>query len=46
MQTIQSGYRGLSLLFDLNWDRLLYLGAIGAALMMSAYLGSLQASAM
>ena len=26
MQTIQTGYRGLRLLVDLNWDRGLYLG--------------------
>ncbi|SPJ29740.1 hypothetical protein TRM7615_03262 [Falsiruegeria mediterranea M17] len=41
MQTLQHSYRGLSLLFELNWDRLLYLGTIGFALMLGAYLGSL-----
>ncbi|MGB7241986.1 MAG: hypothetical protein WBC93_07870 [Sulfitobacter sp.] len=41
MQSIQSGYRGLSLLLDLNWDLALYLGAITMALMAGAYLGSL-----
>jgi hypothetical protein len=25
MQTIKTSYRGLSLLMDLNWDRVLYL---------------------
>lgn len=41
MQTLQTGYRGLTLLFDLNWDRLLYAGTIVAALFLGAYLGSL-----
>lgn len=41
MQTIQSGYRSLSLLFTINWDRLLYIGAIIAALYLGAFLGSL-----
>jgi len=41
MQTIQAGYKGLSLLFDLNWDRLLYVATIGAALLAGAYVGSL-----
>ena len=41
MHTIESGYRGLSLLVDLNWDRLLYLATIAAALGAGAYIGSL-----
>ena len=41
MQTITAGYRGFSLLVNLNWDRLLYLGTICAALSAGAYLGSL-----
>ena len=41
MQTIQTGYRGLTLLFDLNWDRLLYVGTIAGALFLGAYVGSL-----
>lgn len=41
MQTIQTGYRGLTLLFDLNWDRLLYVGTIAVALLVGAYVGSL-----
>lgn len=41
MQLIQSGTRGLGLLVDLNWDRLLYLGAILAALGAGTLLGSL-----
>ena len=41
MHTIESSYRGLSLLVDLNWDRLLYLATIAAALGAGAYIGSL-----
>ncbi len=41
MQLITGGYRGLALLFNLNWDRFLYLGAIFAALLAAAYVGSL-----
>lgn len=41
MQTIQSGYRGLSLLMTLNSDRLLYAATLAAALGAGAWLGSL-----
>ena len=41
MQTIQAGYRGVSLLFSINWDRLLYVSTIVFALFFGAYLGSL-----
>jgi hypothetical protein len=41
MQTLQKGYRGLSLLVDLNWDRILYLAALLGALMIGAYIGGL-----
>ena len=41
MQHIVQGYRGLSLLFDLNWDRIMYLATISIALMLGAYIGSL-----
>ncbi|WP_306154385.1 hypothetical protein [Roseovarius sp. MMSF_3281] len=41
MQHIVQGYRGVSLLVDLNWDRLLYLATIFAALMAGAFIGSL-----
>jgi len=41
MQTIQAGYRGFSLLVSLNWDRILYIGTIGGALLLGAWLGSL-----
>jgi len=33
MQHIVSGYRGLSVLFDLNWDRLIYVATIVVALL-------------
>jgi hypothetical protein len=39
MQTIERGYRGLSLLMMLNWDRALHVTAIGAALIAGAWLG-------
>ena len=39
MQTIFHGYRGLSLLVDINWDRLLYLGTLAAALGCGALIG-------
>ncbi len=41
MQTLQTSYRGLTLLFDLNWDRLLYFVTIAVALMLGAFVGSL-----
>ncbi|MFK7835594.1 MAG: hypothetical protein AB8B60_05190 [Sulfitobacter sp.] len=41
MQAIQSSYRGLSLLMDLNWDRALYVGTIALALAAGAFIGSL-----
>ena len=41
MQHIVSGYRGLSLLFNLNWDRMIYLATILLALMLGAFVGSL-----
>lgn len=40
MQHIVQGYRGLSLLFNLNWDRMLYLVTILVALLSGAFLGS------
>lgn len=40
MEHIQQGARGLSLLFDLNWDRLFYIGAIAAGLGAGAALGA------
>ena len=41
MATLQAGYRGVSLLVDLNWDRLLYVATIAVALLLGAYVGSL-----
>lgn len=41
MQTLQQSYRGFSLMMELNWDRLLFLSMICAALMCGAWLGSL-----
>jgi asparagine N-glycosylation enzyme membrane subunit Stt3 len=35
-----SGYRGMSVLMDLNWDRLLCLLTIVVALMAGAFIGS------
>ncbi|WP_439111560.1 hypothetical protein [Lentibacter sp.] len=40
MSTIESGYRGLHLLWDLNWDRMLYLATITAALFVGGWFGS------
>jgi len=41
MHTIQSGYRGLSLIMMLNWDRVLYVATLATALAAGAWLGSL-----
>ncbi|EET48103.1 hypothetical protein [Thalassobium sp. R2A62] len=41
MQTIATGYRGLSLLIDINWDRLLYGATIIFALWGGSFLGSM-----
>ena len=41
MQTLTSGYRSLSLLVNLNWDRLLYICTIIFVLFFGAFLGSL-----
>tara|TARA_R110002094_G_scaffold12070_8_gene22039 strand:+ start:2604 stop:2729 length:126 start_codon:yes stop_codon:yes gene_type:complete len=41
MQAIQTSYRGLSLLMDLNWDLVLYVATIALALAAGAYVGSL-----
>jgi len=41
MDTINQGYRGLSLLWNLNWDRILYVLTIVVALLAGAWLGSL-----
>lgn len=41
MQTIQAGYRGLSLLVNLNWDKLFYLGTLVLALLAGGLIGTL-----
>lgn len=38
MQTIKNGYRGLSLLFDLNWDRFISVGTLIGALFLGMWL--------
>ena len=40
MQVVLSGYRGLSLLVWLNWDRIFVLGTIVVGLLAGAFLGS------
>ena len=40
MQTIHAGYRSMSLLVSINWDRMLYVFTIVFALFLGAYLGS------
>ena len=40
MQSIENGYRGLSLILRLNLDRLLTAGALLAALSLGAMIGS------
>ncbi|MHA6324052.1 hypothetical protein [Roseivivax sp. CAU 1753] len=41
MHSIQQGYRGLNLILNLNWDRILYVCTIVFALFFGAFLGSL-----
>ncbi|MEM1075791.1 MAG: hypothetical protein AAF665_09020 [Pseudomonadota bacterium] len=41
MQAMHDGYRGLSLLMVLNWDRALYVAAITAGLGAGAWLATL-----
>lgn len=41
METLHQTVRGLHLLLDLNWDRLLFPVAIATALLSAAYLASL-----
>lgn len=40
MQTVAQGYKGLSLIVGLNWDRLFFLGTIVVGLLAGAFLGS------
>ncbi len=41
MHTLIDGTRGLSLLMGLNWDRILYVATVCAALVAGAFVGSL-----
>lgn len=41
MQTLQAGYSGLSLLVNLNWDKLFYFGTLVLALLAGGLVGSL-----
>jgi hypothetical protein len=41
MQTFKTGFRGLRLLVDLNWDRGLYLGTMAAGLLLGLWLCSI-----
>lgn len=41
MQTIVAGYRGLSLLMDLNWDRVIYIATLVFALTFGGWVGSM-----
>ena len=41
MHVLQGTYRGLSLLLDLNWDRVFFGAAIAAALFAGAFVASL-----
>ncbi|MEX5728900.1 hypothetical protein Ga0609869_002253 [Rhodovulum iodosum] len=41
MSTFEAGYRSLSLLVNLTWDRLFYIISVFLALMAGAYLVSL-----
>ena len=40
MQTVAQGYKGLSLIVGLNWDRLFFLGTIIVGLLAGAFLGN------
>lgn len=40
MQLVRDGYRGLSLLVWLNWDRIFTLGTIVVGLLAGAFLGT------
>lgn len=41
MRTIESGYRGLSLMVNLNWDRAFIFGTLIVGLLAGAFLGSI-----
>ncbi len=39
MESVMQGYRGISLLVILNWDRLFAVGTVAAGLLAGAFLG-------
>jgi len=39
MQTVMNGYKGISVLLGLNWDRLFSVGTIIVGLLAGAFLG-------
>jgi len=41
MESLRQGYNGLSMLIELNWDRLLFLGTLALALGAGAFFGAL-----
>lgn len=41
MQTMTAGYRSISLLVRLNWDKFFYVGTVAAALVTGAAFGAL-----
>lgn len=40
MQQVMNGYRAISLLVDVNWDRLFTIGTVVVGLLAGAFLGS------
>jgi hypothetical protein len=40
MQTVMKGYRGISLLVSLNWDRIFVVGTVVVGLLAGAFLGT------
>lgn len=40
MQTIVSGYKGVSLLFRLNWDFLICMGTLTVALILACWISA------
>ena len=41
MAVLVKSYRGLGLMFELNWDRILYVVTISLSLLAGLYIGSL-----
>ena len=46
MQQLENTYRGLSLVMNLNWDRLFFFGTINVGLLAGAFLGTTLGSSM